>query len=60
MRFVGRKVFVEPVDLQVFVIVVRAALDASLRKFDVLECMSVITLFARVEIDCVRHVDDIR
>ena len=37
MRFVGRKVFIETVDLQVSVLVVRAALDASLRKFEVLQ-----------------------
>ena len=37
MRFVGRELFIEPVELQVFVIVVLAALNASLRKFDVLQ-----------------------
>jgi hypothetical protein len=37
VRFVDRKFFIEPVDLQVFVIVVRAALNASLRKFDMLQ-----------------------
>jgi hypothetical protein len=37
VRFVGREVFVEPMDLHVFVLVVWAALDASLRKFDVLQ-----------------------
>ena len=37
VRFVGREVFIEPVELHVFVLVVRAALDASLRKLDVLE-----------------------
>jgi hypothetical protein len=37
VRFVGREAFIEPVDLEVFVVVVRAALDASLRKFDVLQ-----------------------
>jgi hypothetical protein len=37
VRFVNRKFFIEPVDLQVFVVVMRAALDASLRKFDVLQ-----------------------
>jgi hypothetical protein len=37
VRFVGREAFIEPMDLKVFVVVVRAALDASLRKFDVLQ-----------------------
>lgn len=36
VRFVGREAFIEPVDLKVFVVVVRAALDTSLREFDVL------------------------
>ena len=36
VRFVGRSGFIEPPELQVLVVVVRAALDASLRKFDVL------------------------
>ena len=38
VRFVDREAFVEPVDLKVLVVVVRTALDASLRKFDVLQC----------------------
>ena len=37
MGFIGREAFIKPVDLQVFVLVVRAALDASLRKFDMLQ-----------------------
>ena len=39
VRFVrvGRRLFIELVDLQVFVLVVRDALKARLRKFDVLE-----------------------
>ena len=37
VRFVGRSGFIEPVDLHVVVVVVRAALNASLRKFDVLQ-----------------------
>ena len=38
VRFVrlGRRFFIELVDLHVFVVVVRAALEASLGKFDVL------------------------
>jgi hypothetical protein len=36
MRFVGREVIIEPVDLQVIVILVRAALETSFRAFDVL------------------------
>ena len=38
VRFVGRTVFIEPVDLQVVVIIMRDALEASLRRFDVLQC----------------------
>ena len=37
VRFVGRSGFIEPPELQVLVVVVRAALDASLRKLDVLQ-----------------------
>jgi len=44
VRFVGRSVFIEPVDLQVIVIVMRAALETSLRTFDV----------------SVRHIEDVR
>ena len=36
VRFVGREAFVEPVDFQVFVVVVRTTLKASLRNFEVL------------------------
>jgi hypothetical protein len=38
VRFVGRTLFIEPVDLQVVVVIVRDALEASLRRFDVLQC----------------------
>jgi hypothetical protein len=37
VRFVGRAVLIEPVDLQVVVIIVRNALEANLRSFDVLQ-----------------------
>ena len=37
VRFVDRKLFIEPVDLQVFVVVVWATLESSLGKFDVLQ-----------------------
>ena len=37
VRFVGRELVSDPVDLYVFVLVERAALEASLRKFDVLQ-----------------------
>ena len=37
VRFVSRTVLIEPVDLQVVVIIVRNALEASLRRFDVLQ-----------------------
>ena len=36
VRFVGREAFVEPVDLKVFVVVMRTTLEPSLRNFDVL------------------------
>jgi hypothetical protein len=36
VRFVGREAFVEPVDLKVFVIVMRTTLESSLRNFDML------------------------
>jgi hypothetical protein len=35
VRFVGRAVLIEPVELQVFVVFVRDALEATLRNFDV-------------------------
>ena len=38
VRFVDRAVFIEPVDLQVVVVIVRDALEANLRRFEVLEC----------------------
>ena len=38
VRFVGRTVFIEPVDLQVVVIIMRDALESCLRRFDVLQC----------------------
>ena len=38
VRFVGWAVFIEPVDLQVVVIIVRDALEASFRSCDVLQC----------------------
>ena len=54
MRFVRRELFIEPADFQVLVIFERAALDASLRKFDVLQrndlCESVLYSGERVEI----------
>ena len=37
VRFIGRDAFIEPLDLQVFVLIVRAALDASLGSFDELQ-----------------------
>ena len=37
VRFVNREAFIESVDLEVFVVVVRTALDAGLRKFDMLQ-----------------------
>jgi hypothetical protein len=37
VRFVGRTFVIEPVNLQVVVIIVRDALEASLRRFDVLQ-----------------------
>ena len=37
VRFVGRELFIEYVDLYVFVLAERAALEAILRKFDVLQ-----------------------
>ena len=43
MRFVGREAFIEPVDLEMFMVVVRAALEATLRNFDVLQFVSVPT-----------------
>lgn len=36
MRFIGWDVFVKPLNLQVFVVIVRTAFEPSLRKFDVL------------------------
>ena len=38
VRFVGRAVLIEPVELQVGVLLVRDALEANLRGFDVLQC----------------------
>ena len=61
MRFVGREAFIEPLDIEMFVVVVRTALEASLRKFDVLQFMSVpctkIILW-KLRSYLVRHVDD--
>ena len=37
VRFVDRTVLIEPVDLQLFVIFMRDALEASLRSFNVLQ-----------------------
>jgi hypothetical protein len=37
MSFVGWELFIEPAELQVLVVVEGAALDASLRKFNVLQ-----------------------
>ena len=37
-RFIGRTVLIEPVDFQVVVIIMCDALEASLRRFDVLQC----------------------
>ena len=36
--FIGRTVFIEPVELQVVVIIMRDALEASFRTFNVLQC----------------------
>ena len=38
VRFIGRTILIKPVDLQVVVVIVRDALEPSLRRFDVLEC----------------------
>ena len=60
MRFVRRELFIEPADFQVLVIFERAALDASLRKFDVLQrndlCESVLYSGERLRSYFVRHV----
>ena len=63
MRFVVREAFIEPLDLEMFVVVVRTALEPSLRKFDVLQftSMSVPVPCAIVEVEtlrsyCVRHI----
>ena len=48
MRFVGWEAFIESVDLEVFVIVVRTALKASLRKFDVLQCVNYVSVFCLI------------
>jgi hypothetical protein len=37
VRFIGREAVIEPVDLQVMVVMVRLALEPSLRSFDVLK-----------------------
>ena len=61
MRFVGRLAFIEPVDLEMFMVLVRAALEASLRKFDVLQLISVpytIIIWRKLRSYFVRHVDD--
>ena len=60
MRFVGRLAFIEPVDLEMFMVLVWAALEASLRKFDVLQFMSVAgtIIWWKLRSYCVRHVDD--
>ena len=47
VRFVGRSVFIEPVELQVFVLVVRATLEAGLRKFDVLRWGNLFQCFVK-------------
>ena len=44
VRFVNRTVLIEPVDLHVFVFFVRDALEASLRSFDVLQCISALKI----------------
>ena len=56
MGFVGWEAFIKSVDLEVIVIVVWAALEASLRKFDVLQCVNYISVLFNNNI--VRHVDD--
>ena len=38
VRFVDRAFVIEPVELQVVVVIVRDALEANLRSFDVLQC----------------------
>ena len=38
VRFVDRALVIEPMDLQVVMFFVRDALEASLRRFDVLQC----------------------
>ena len=60
--FVGRSVFIEPVDLQVIVIVMRAALETSLRTFDVLlTCVSVCSMLQKsLKSYFVRHIEDVR
>ena len=61
MRFVGRLAFIEPVDLEMFMVLVRAALEASLRKFDVLQLISVPCtriIWWKLRSYFVRHVDD--
>ena len=44
MGFVGWEVFIKSVDLEMIMIVVWAALDASLRKFDVLQYVNFISV----------------
>ena len=38
VRFVGRALIIEPVELQMVVVVVGDALETNLRNFDVLQC----------------------
>ena len=38
VRFVDRAFIIEPVELQVVVVIVRDALEANFRSFDVLQC----------------------
>ena len=65
VRYVDRRFFIELVDLHVFVIIVRTALEATLRKFDVLRgnlCQYFVKIIIWREFKLrsyfVRHVDD--
>ena len=45
VRFIGRTILIKPVDLQVVVVIVRDALEPSLRRFDVLKCGKLASVF---------------
>ena len=57
VRFVGRTILIEPVDLQVVVVIVRGALEARLKRFNVLWAITDVESMLLASIIWLRHVN---